>query len=157
MDQTNMSVETLPTGALGSGSMPAIFQPRLLEGRTLIDGGTWMNANLDSAVQQCMEIVDDYSDIIVDIALCDYFPLPAHEVSNNALVNWIHGYSIKSFYNGNNALFQQERAYPGLDLRHYFQELNDCPGAGGLSFDNSTTWCLQEAGRADAKAALEMG
>ena len=34
---------------------------------------------------------------------------------------------------------------------------NGCPGAGGLSFDNSTTWCLQEAGRADAKAMLDIG
>jgi len=42
-------------------------------------------------------------------------------------------------------------------MRYYFQEQSSCPGAGGLSFDNSTTWCLQEAGRADAKAMLEIG
>lgn len=42
-------------------------------------------------------------------------------------------------------------------MRYYFQEKNSCPGAGGLDFNNSTTWCLQEAGRADAKAMLEIG
>ena len=44
--------------------------------------------NLVSAVQQCMEIVDDYSDIIVDIAICGYQAVPATTVSKNAKDNY---------------------------------------------------------------------
>jgi hypothetical protein len=46
---------------------------------------------------------------------------------------------------------------PGPEYRYYFQERNSCPGSGGLSFLNSTTWCLQEAGRSDAQAMLNIG
>lgn len=98
-----------------------------------------------------MEIVDDYSDIIVDIAICSYMgPPPGQTYSSNAIANWMSARSIHNYYAGTSNLYAESRAYPGLDFRYYFQEQNSCPGAGGLSFDNSTTWCLQEAGRADA-------
>ena len=42
-------------------------------------------------------------------------------------------------------------------MRYYFQENNKCPDQGGLDFNNSTTWCLQEAGRADAEDFLNIG
>lgn len=53
-----------------------------------MDGGTVWNANLATAVEQCKELVDDYSDIVVDIALCSYSSIPTETVSNNAIANW---------------------------------------------------------------------
>ena len=35
-----------------------------------MDGGTVWNTNLVSAVDRCLEQVDDESQIIIDIALC---------------------------------------------------------------------------------------
>lgn len=78
MDQTNTTFETLAQSALSSGSIPVVFPPQHLNGHVFMDGGTVWNINLASAVQQCMEIVDDYSDIIVDVAICGYLgPAPA--------------------------------------------------------------------------------
>ena len=37
-----------------------------------MDGGTVWNVNLNSAIEQCMTIVDNYEDIIVDVAICDF-------------------------------------------------------------------------------------
>ena len=65
--------------------------------------------------------------------------------------------NINYYYTNYDSVIAQAQAYPGLDMRYYFQESNSCPGAGGLDFNNSTTWCLQEAGRADAKAMLNIG
>ena len=52
-----------------------------------MDGGTVWDVNLTSAVQQCMEIVDDYSDIIVDVAICGYTSLNGYPTENHAIKN----------------------------------------------------------------------
>lgn len=159
MDQTNTTFDTLAQSALSSGSIPVVFPPQLLNGYVFMDGGTVWNVNLDSAVKQCMEIVgDDYSKIIVDVAICSYVgPPPEEPISKNALFNWRSSNSLHGYYASTDSLAAESRAFPGLNFRYYFQESNSCPGAGGLDFDNSTTWCLQEAGRADAQNMLNIG
>ena len=72
MDQTNTPFENLAQSSLSSGSIPAVFAPQHLNGYIFMDGGTVWDTNLNSAVQQCLEIVDDPADIIVDIAICSY-------------------------------------------------------------------------------------
>lgn len=102
-------------------------------------------------------MVDDPADIVLDVAICGYSAPPGGEVSGNAIHNWNLAKQARDFYGGSNSFYAQLEAYPGLEARYYFQERNSCPGAGGLDFNNSTTWCLQEAGRADAKAMLDIG
>ena len=157
MTQENTVYEDLAQSSLSSGSIPVVFPPQKLKDYVFMDGGTVWNVNLNSAIDQCMEIVDSYEDIIVDVAICDYAEHPSAEDTKNAAKNWLNAQMIRFYYNGNDSLYSQASAFPGLKMRYYFQEQNSCPGAGGLSFDNSTTWCLQEAGRADAKAMLEIG
>jgi len=43
-------------------------------------------------------------------------------------------------------------------VRTYFQYAHkDCYVDSSLDFDNSTTWCLQMAGRKDAQTILDIG
>lgn len=142
MTQENTVYEDLAQSSLASGSIPVIFPPQKIKDYVFMDGGTVWNVNLTSAVDQCMEIVDSYEDIILDVAICGYASEPGSESTKNAAKNWMEAQSIRSYYNGGNALWSQAQAFPGLEMRYYFQEQNSCPGAGGLSFDNSTTWCL---------------
>ena len=58
-----------------------------MNGYVFMDGGTVWDVNLTSAVQQCMEIVDDYSDIIVDVAICGYTSLNGYPTENHAIKN----------------------------------------------------------------------
>jgi len=87
-----------------------------------MDGGTVWNVNLSSAIDQCMEIVDSYDDIILDVAICDYAAEPSSEAKKNAAKNWLEAQSIRSYYNGSDALWSQAQAFPGLQMRYYFQE-----------------------------------
>lgn len=41
-----------------------------------------------------------------------------------------------------------------VNYRSYFQDNDDCEIKNLLDFTNSTTWCLQETGREDAKKYL---
>ena len=68
MTQEDTSVEDLAQAAIASSSIPIVFPPTKMNGHVFMDGGTVNGMNLASAVQQCMEIVDDYADVIVDLA-----------------------------------------------------------------------------------------
>mgnify|MGYP001019214782 CR=1 FL=1 len=49
--------------------MPLLFEPVEYEGRNLVDGGTLINLDIAGAVQKCLEIINDQSDIILDIVM----------------------------------------------------------------------------------------
>ena len=157
MTDKNTSFEDLPRSVMSSASIPVVFPALSLNGKVNMDGGTVWNTNLDSAIEQCLEIVDDPKDIIVDVAICGYSHLPELEVKKNALEDFLEAKSIRDYYHSTSGIWEQAAAYPGLDIRYYFQERTSCPGSGGLDFNNSTTWCLQEQGRTDAKAMLDIG
>lgn len=118
----NVPYEDLPIVAMGSGSIPVAFPPQHYNGHTMWDGGTVWNVNIMSAVNGCMDgIVDSYEDIVLDIVVCGYNNPDTHEVeSNHALENYLSARSIRKYYTNMNALFGQERAYPGIQIRYYF-------------------------------------
>ena len=67
-----------------------------------------------------MEIVDDYSDIIVDVAYCDNYEAgPGRDVNKNALEEWQIARGINKYYKSDDFIAQIS-AYPGLDVRYYF-------------------------------------
>lgn len=51
----------LPVGVTSSASIPFVFPNRKVHDMTLMDGGTVWNTNLASAVNRCLEVVDDES------------------------------------------------------------------------------------------------
>ena len=158
MDQTNCSFDDLPLCTMSSASIPMIFQPLQWNGHTLIDGGTAWGLNIDSAIQQCLEIVDDPADIIIDIAICAYYPPVKGTVSNNAYQNFQTDRDIRSYWQKMGTVKQQMEALEGVEYRYFFEMQNiTCPEGSALDFKNSTTWCLQERGRQDAKNMLDLG
>lgn len=114
MTQEDTAVENLAQAAIASSSIPIIFPPTQMNGHVFMDGGTLSSVNLVTAVDQCMQIVDDYEDIIVDVAYCAYYPLPGATPDKNALKNWRHAKSMFDFYNGGDDLIWQAKAFPGL-------------------------------------------
>ena len=155
--QENTDFESLPQAMLSSGSIPVVFPPQDTGSHLLMDGGTGWNINLDSAVQQCLEIVDREEDIIVDVLITRFYTQPEETVEKNAFKNYMSARAISKYYNNFNSLMSETRAYPNINFRYYLQEhRHTCPGSE-LDFNNSTTWCLQEQGRSDAKDMLGLG
>ena len=52
-----------------------------------------------------MKVVDDYSDIILDVAICGYHPRPTADIEKSAIKNWLSAYNLREYYTGTNALF----------------------------------------------------
>ena len=121
-----------------------------------MDGGTIQDLNIESAVNACQDMGYAEKDIIVDILICGYMSLPSEAKTGNAINNLVQARDIHGAFNDGNAVLVQERAYPDVKYRYY--QLEDpafaCDVTDLLDFNNSTTWCLQEAGRQQAKDAL---
>ena len=158
MDQTNCSFEDIPLCSIASASVPVVFPPQHWGGHTLMDGGTAWGVNIDSAIQQCLEIVEDPSDIIIDIAICDYHAPVEGTISNNAYRNFQTDQAIGNYWKKMGTVSQQMQALEGVEYRYFFEMQNiTCPQGTSLDMANSTTWCLQERGRQDAKIMLDLG
>ena len=157
-DQTNISFEELPQAAMSSGSIPVVFPPQHFHGYVLMDGGTVWDINIDSAVNQCLDAGYDEKDIIMDVIVCGYSEIEEKTITNNAYHNYEEGQSIRNLYSFNNAIQPYLRSYPDVETRYYIQGRDyDCDVPSSIIFNNSTTWCLQEKGRADAKKFLDLG
>lgn len=61
-NQTNLAFNDLPEAAFSSASIPFIFPQHIWKGKgVFMDGGTVYNINLESAIHQCLTVVDDES------------------------------------------------------------------------------------------------
>ena len=70
-----------------------------------MDGGTVWDVNVDSAINQCLEIVDSEEDIILDIAICEWAPHKhGYDISQNAVTNFQNARSERDFYTTTNSL-----------------------------------------------------
>ena len=66
----NTDYSAFPEKCVASSSIPFVFPHRVIGEMVLMDGGTTWNTNVASAVERCMEVVDNESQIIIDIVLC---------------------------------------------------------------------------------------
>lgn len=66
--QDNMAFSEVAFAAKSSSSIPFVFPPHIWPDRgVFVDGMTGWNINTTSGVEQCRELVDNDSDIIVDV------------------------------------------------------------------------------------------
>jgi len=67
-----------------------------------------------------MQKVEDESDIILDIMICDYSEDIGEDKSGNTVNNWFQARSIHHYYNDSNDVNKQEAPYPLVNYRYYF-------------------------------------
>ena len=65
---------------------------------------------------------------------------------------------IRKHYGNADAIKQEKTAYPDVKFRYLFTQVNDSlSGKKELTFNNETTWPLQEDGRNVAQQTLNAG
>ena len=79
--------DELATAALASSSIPTVFPPMHFQDKYFMDGGTTWNVNISSAINGCLEQVDDESQITVDILICAAFDLPTVTDTGSIIAN----------------------------------------------------------------------
>ena len=130
-DQTNITFDQVGDAAVASASIPGVFPPFHWEdGRIFMDGMAVYNLNIEAAVRQCMDVVDDESKIIMDVLLCGSNAAPEEETdSGHSINNYLRGRQLHNYYDSVNSLTQSLRAHPTVQHRYVFKQEN---AAGGL-------------------------
>ena len=147
-DQTNTDFSELHQAALASGSIPGVFPPQLYKNAVFVDGGTIYDVNVISAVEQCLEIVDDMSKIIIDIAICSPEKDKSFDPKKDAAIDFLLSRELRRSFHSMNSIQWQKAAYPDVNYRHLFYDEVTIPVLSLLDFRNVTTWPMQVQGRA---------
>jgi len=155
-DENNTSLTDFPKAATCSASVPGMFQHFIWEGRGIfMDGMTISNINVQSAIDRCMEIVDDHSKITIDVLLCgEAAPPESWDKVGNSWSNFFRYRSLHKYYNGSDAIQQIVAANPRINWRNTIFQSQSLSGLKELTFENDVTWPMQELGRQQAQDAL---
>lgn len=152
-------LELVPKACVSSASLPGLFLPTLYDGGVYVDGGTAMGLDAMSAVEKCLELVDEDSQITMDIILLDRFASPVKELDDqDTILNMLRMHEIKHYYKGLENVITVMMAHPDVNYRYILEPSGDYPKLWNLlNFGPENTWPMQENGRADAKTSLEKG
>lgn len=152
-------LELGPKQIVSSASLPGLFLPTLLDGGVYVDGGTAMGLDAISAVEKCLELVDDESQITLDIILLDRFAAtPGEEDDGDTIMNMLRLHEMKSYYKGLENVMTTMLSHPNVNYRYILEPSGKYPKLWNLlNFSPQNTWPLQEMGMKDAKAAMEAG
>lgn len=69
----SIGYDNLLIATKASGSMPFVFETVNFDGKTLTDGGLFMNLDVPAAVSRCLEQVSSHWEITIDIVLTNEY------------------------------------------------------------------------------------
>ena len=159
-DQTNTVFQDFPRAAVASSSIPGVFPPHVWKGRGIfMDGGTVYNTNMTSAIQQCLDMVDDETKITIDLMVCSPPDTPpVIDDPAKTIGNVLRSRNIHKDYSGTNNIMDDIRAHPNINYRYLVYETeNKASGISEIEFEGEKTWVMQETGRKDAQDSVTDG
>jgi len=129
---------------ISSSSLPAIFPHQVWpDGVVCMDGGTVWNTNLASAIQRCEELVDDHSQITIDVIICQDYEIATWTDQGNAMNGFQRFTNIQGHYRDISDVYDLMTIFPDVNYRYYVQPSQTLQGSSldMLNFDNTTsTW-----------------
>mmetsp|Transcript_10015 Transcript_10015/g.12608 ORF Transcript_10015/g.12608 Transcript_10015/m.12608 type:complete len:151 (+) Transcript_10015:399-851(+) len=120
-DQTNTDFHDMAKAAFSSASIPTVFPPYSWEGKGLfVDGSTATNINVEDAITQCKDLVDDESQITIDILLCGGAKSVKEweSVGHMTTTNYLRSHSIRAPYHSGNTVADARAAHPNVQFRY---------------------------------------
>jgi len=103
-----------------SSSIPFAFPPTEFEGSLYMDGGTVWNINIDSAIDKCLELVDDEEHVVLDIAITETEDLPTLNSTGHSFSNFWRKHQIRKQYKVMDDIVEFARSRPNVNYRHFF-------------------------------------
>jgi len=105
---------------ISSTAMPFAFPPILEGNMTLLDGGVVWKMDIPGAIRRCLEIVDDESDIIMDVVMtAESFMTEIEDLKRySTLEHFQRGQEIKAFHADMKILNNTAIAHPKVNYRY---------------------------------------
>lgn len=147
-----------PTKAiLSSAAIPFVFPAQKWDTSFDMDGGSVWNTNLVSAIDRCKEIVEDDSQIYIDIIECSAMSqIEGWEDTGSTVNNYLRFREVKDYYSNVGDIVEFMEAHKNVNYRYYVEPTAKIPG--GLKLIDATnktvTWPMQLQGRKDGAASV---
>jgi len=143
-----------------SAAPPLYFPPQHFDDTIFVDGGCITNLDVFSAVERCLDVVPDQSDIIVDMIFCSgahLAPLPA--TKKLTVVDVLNRASaVKSYDSGMWFVYNAMTAYPQVNYRYIIVPSASMPGGPvPLDFDHQNLVNEIALGTSDAHNVVQNG
>ena len=116
-----------------------------------------MGVDAISAVENCLKLVDDESQITLDIILLDKIsPAEGEEDDGKTFANFMRNRDITGYYKSYENVLVTMMAYPNVNYRYIMEPTGWYPtSVNQLNFGPEVTEPMQANGKADAKASLD--
>jgi len=124
----SIGVQGLMEVVMCSSAMPALFPYQNYSGTEFCDGGCILNLNIFSAVERCLEEVDDPSQVIVDSIFLTGDHLEANTSSYTTIGVMNRAKEINAYDNSMWYLFNALTAYPTVNFRYTVVPSKALPG-----------------------------
>lgn len=148
------------SAALWSSAVPVVFKYRNYNGRTFVDGG-WSGEGLDveDAIFRCREIVDDDSEITVDVLFATNISFS--DVSQNSFNSFKimeRSKAIHKFASSSRAYTTGRDGFPTVNFRYVMIASEKLPDQSiPLDFNPKNIDTMLAVGQKDAISALAEG
>jgi predicted acylesterase/phospholipase RssA len=154
-----VAAEDLAVAFTSSASIPFVFPSQSLYGETFNDGGAIYNVNLVSAIDRCLEEVEDESQIIIDIVICSHHnPIEKEDLAGNTIDNYMRAWEIQSELGSLRDIYEFMRSRPNVQYRYLINPSEDISkNNDGLNFNGTYMWPMVELGQQDAKDHVARG
>lgn len=159
-DENHEPYDEIPKCVLGSCSLtPVLPATTLHDGKVMVDGGAAWVTNLISAVDRCKEEVEEDSQIVMDIMLCDFYSkLPTLADSGSTIDNYLRHNAIKNYYTGYRDIVEFMRTKPDIQYRYFAApSANLTSGEAELINTPEILEPMIAMGIKDGKKIIEMG
>ena len=147
-NNANTPFSDLPKAAVASASIAGVFPPFYWgDGRLFMDGGASSNINVISAIDQCLELVDDESKITIDVMICNAKEETEAEPEPgaNTISNFFRARGLSDSYVGPNVFRYDIAAHPKINWRYLAYEAEGhAGGTSEINFNGDATWPMQE-------------
>jgi len=144
---------------VASTAIPLYFPYVDFNSQTYIDGSLIDGTDIPDAVNRCMEIVSNHSDIIIDIVSThDGHPVNVDASNYNTMEMLQRFLEIYLYANENFQYYLARLDYPDVNFRHVIQPSESLPGSfNPLGFDSENMASDIAIGQKDGAAAMANG
>ena len=142
-----------------SSAIPVFFPPQFYKNYAFVDGGLSYGMDIASAVKRCLEVVDDQSQITLDIIMTNTATL-SNVVFNDftTLQMLIRYYEITNWKKYNQGLVDSAIDFPDVNFRYVIGPSQTLPNSMvPMDFDPENINFMINLGVKDAIAAIKKG
>mmetsp|Transcript_12856 Transcript_12856/g.21745 ORF Transcript_12856/g.21745 Transcript_12856/m.21745 type:complete len:270 (-) Transcript_12856:151-960(-) len=158
-DFASLAHEEFVPAIVSSASVPGVFPFTDFQGMRLVDSlASGWNVNMVSAIQKCMERVQDHSRITLDVIVMYPDRIEQIESTGSTISNWRRKQEFKSYYGLLSDIAEFMKAYPEINYRYFVQASETpLPSYDLLSFSPANSERCIALGTKDAQRVVEMG